>query len=342
MLTSTKTPMHNRSFERLVLLCTLLTCLVCISCTYLNNLFSDDDSKLYSQTIQTFNSALTPGTRANRHKQAEYYLTFCVKFNVHYLFPTILNVSMYVQWLANNLSSPSSLKNYLSGAKSWVSEHRGDITSFLSSEVAQMIKSVTKHTKHVVRRAAPIFLSHLSIICSYCDYHLMVPLAVKPCILLGHALYLRASNLVSPSMDVWGGPHTLRVKDVSAFNDKLVVRISSSKTRVKPVVVTVHVNSSSQLCPVRAWTHYVNVVSPPFFGPAFIVQPGRSLTAKLVVTVMRQALTYDSSIDVTQVSMHSLRRGAAQSAASSGMSTDEIMSAGGWASESGLNPYLSN
>lgn len=248
---------------------------------------------------------------------------------------------MYVRWLANILASPSSIKNYLSGGKTWVSEHGGNFTSFLSSEVGQMVKSVTKHSSHVVKRAAPLFPSHLSIISSFCDYNLVVPLAVKPCILLGHALFLRASNLVSPSMDVWGGPHTLRVTDVKPFPDKLVVRISSSKTRVTPVFITV-LPSGSNTCPVQAWKHYVNVVSPPPQGPAFILQPGKSLTSKMVVTCMRQALAYDHSIDASNVSMHSLRRGAAQSAACIGYSKQQIMSAGGWASESGLNPYLSS
>lgn len=51
---------------------------------------------------------------------------------------------------------------------------------------------------------------------------------------------------------------------------------------------------------------------------------------------------YDPTIDVSRVSMHSLRRGAAQSAASSGLSNEEIMSAGCWASKSGLKPYLTD
>lgn len=248
---------------------------------------------------------------------------------------------MYVQWLANNHSSPSSIKNYLSGAKSWVSEHKGCIDSFLSHEVAQMFKSVNKHSQHVVRRAAPLFPPHLVTISSFCDFNLSVPLAVKPCILLGHALFLRASNLVSPSMDVWGGPHTLKVNDVKIFPDKLIVRILSSKTQSIPVVISVPSNTCNALCPVRAWAHYVSVVDPPKWGPAFIVPPSRSLTAKLVVSSMRQALMYDPSIDTSRISMHSLRRGAAQTAAASGSSTEEIMSAGRWGSHSGLKPYLS-
>lgn len=204
-----------------------------------------------------------------------------------------------------------------------------------------MVKSVSKKSQHIVRRAAPLFAKHLEIICSFCDFNLHVPLAVKPCILLGHALFLRASNLISPSMDVWGGPHTLRVTDITYFPDKLVVWIPSTKTQVKPVVITVLRNRSPAICPVRAWYNYVSVVLPFKLGPAFIISPACSLTAKLVVTCMREALMYDQSIDASNVSMHSLCRGAAQTAALAGSMVPQIMSAGGWASEAGLKPYLS-
>lgn len=247
---------------------------------------------------------------------------------------------MYVQWLANCHSSPSTIKNYLSGAKNWVLEHKGSVNEFFSHEVAKMVKSVTKHSQHVVRRAAPIFPNHLVIICSYCDYNLTIPLCVKPCILLGHALFFRASNLVLPSSDVWTGPHTLQAIDVKSFPHKLVVHICSTKTQVKPTFFTVYPNSCTDICPVHAWNHYVAVLSPPKLGPAFITSQRRPLTAKLVVACMRDALAYDSSIDVSQISMHSLRPGAAQSAALAGSSEEQIMSAGSWASKSGLKPYL--
>lgn len=311
----------------------------------LNLLFNPCSCRKYLEVIPSDHRDLQcrsrPGTRANRHKQAHSYITFCVHYRVDYLAPSILDVSMYTQWLANSHSSPSSVKNYLSGAKNWVLEHRGCIDSFISYSVAQMIKSVTKHSQHVVKRAAPLFPNHLLTICSYCDYSLMVPLAVKPCILIGFALYLRASNLVSPTTDVYGGPHTLRANDVVSTQDKLVIRICSTKTQIKPVEVNVFAHSCPTLCPVRAWHNYVSVISPDKAGPAFIVSQGRSLTAKLVVTCIKQALMYDPTIDLSKVSIHSLRRGAAQTAARSGASNDEIMVAGSWSSKSGLKPYLS-
>lgn len=247
---------------------------------------------------------------------------------------------MFVQWLSNIHSAPSTVKNYVSGAKNWVLEHKGSIASFISYEVSQMQKSVSKHSKHVTKRAAPVLTNHLITIVSFCDYNLSIPLAVKPCILLGHALFLRSSNLLSPSIDVWTGPHTLRADDICINSGNLIVTVCSTKTEVSPTTILVHQNPCSSICPVLAWSNYVTSVAPAKSGPAFIVSPGKSLTAKLVVSCMRQALMYDPSIDASSVSMHSLRRGAAQSAALAGVPESEIMAAGLWKSRSGLRPYL--
>lgn len=174
------------------------------------------------------------------------------------------------------------------GQKTGFSNIKGQLLALLLMKFSQMVKSVTKHSNHIVRQAAPLFDSHLHIIVSFCDFNLQVPLAVKPCILLGHTLFLRASNLVSPTMDVWGGPHTLRVNDVTYSQNKLMVRIHSTITQVKPVVITVLPNPSKAICPVRAWYNYISVISPNTCGPAFLISPARSLTAKMVVTCMSE------------------------------------------------------
>lgn len=75
-------------------------------------------------------------------------------------------------------------------------------------------------------------------------------------------------------------------------------------------------------------------------GPAFLKDEGLPLTARLVVGFMRLALTDAKDIDSAKISMHSLRRGAAQSAAAAGVTIDQIKERGTWRSASGLAPYL--
>lgn len=65
----------------------------------------------------SYRQALAPGTLANREKQAEEYIQFAVLYNVPVLSPSITQVCMYAQLLANKHAAPTSVKNYLSGAK---------------------------------------------------------------------------------------------------------------------------------------------------------------------------------------------------------------------------------
>lgn len=141
---------------------------------------------------------------------------------------------MYIQFLANRNHAPTSLKNYLSGARSWVYEHYGTTEAFNSPEAARMIKTVIKKSNHVVKRALPLSLHHLKIIIDYLNCNPLLPKAIKPCILLGYSCMLRASNLLCSSGSDWSGPHSLLCSDLHLSSGSLNVRIRSSKTTSVP------------------------------------------------------------------------------------------------------------
>lgn len=82
--------------------------------------------------------------------------------------------------MANSYSSPASIKNYLSGAKYWVTVHAGDISAFLSIEVAEMIKAVVTESDHIPSPAAPITVQHLRLICGFLDSNPVIIKAIKP------------------------------------------------------------------------------------------------------------------------------------------------------------------
>lgn len=247
---------------------------------------------------------------------------------------------MYVRYLANIHSAPSSVRNYLSGAKIWVAEHLGNVTSFFASEVDTMIKSVIKNSDHIMVRAFPLSLSHVKDICNFLDLSVSVPPAIKPCILIGYACYLRASNIVSAPSLILGGRHSILVRDIIVHDTHLVVTVKSTKTLSTPVTVAVSADPDPVLCPVLAWRQYLDIVRPSYYSPAFCLSNGIPLSADLVVQFMRTALTGVPDVDISRVSLHSLRRGAAQNAASAGIPLTEIMHRGTWKSKSGVRPYL--
>lgn len=291
--------------------------------------------------IQTYSKALAPGTYANREKQARCYVTFAVLYNVPYLYPFPVHVCMFYQYLTNKLNSLSAIKNYISGARTWVTEHGGNTIGFSGYEQSMMMKAITKDSSHVVKRAFPLTFSHISLIASYLDSARNVPLCIKPCLLIGYSCYLRSSNLVSPNVVLWGGHHTLLVNHVIDKGDRLVIIVPSTKTTSAPYSVVIPMFDNPHVCPVRSWRRYVTTVNPPFNAPAFVLSNAAPLTSTLLVRLMKDALSGLPDVDTSAISMHSIRRGAAQQAARNGAPLDHIMERGGWVSKSGIKPYLS-
>lgn len=292
--------------------------------------------------VSSYKSSVAPGTAANRRRQAEEYIAFALKYQFPYLSPSVTNICMYAQRLANTHASPNSIKNYLSGAKLWVGEHQGNVQAFLSPQVAELVKGFMKKSSHVPRRAAPLAPHHIQLICKFLDSCPSAPLAIKPAILIGYSCFLRSSNILSPTISQWGGPHTLLAGDISIMNVGLSVYIRSTKTRSGPhgVVFNIPLSQESSLCPVAAWGHYVNIVRPWALGPAFIQSNRIPVTPRQVVALMRLALQDAKDISPAQISMHSLRRGAAHTAVQKGIPLEDIKRRGTWKSNSGIRPYL--
>lgn len=291
--------------------------------------------------INTYVNALAPGTYANRAKQAHCYITFAVLYNVPYLYPTPVHVCMFSQFLANKFHSVASVKNYISGARTWILELGGNTSAFTGHEQYMMVKAITKDSTHVPNRAFPLSLEHIIKIAAYLDKARNVPLCVKPCILIGFSCYLLASNLLAPTLCVFGGPHTLLAKNVVDYGSCLKLQICSTKTKRIPYSLCIPSCDLTEICPVTARRRFKRLEAPNPNGPAFVFNGINSLTGTLVVKLMRDALSDDETINVQQISMHSLRRGAAQQAAKMGSSYSDIMLRGGWASASGLKPYFS-
>lgn len=292
--------------------------------------------------IESYNNAFSKGTLANRARQAKLYIKFSIYYSFQPLFPSLTNLGMYARFLANSYTSPVTYKNYMSGARSWVREHGGNHNLFESVLVNTVVKGTQVVSNHVPSPAPPITQHELRLITTYIHLANPQPINIKAAILLGFACMLRSSNLLSPTITAWNGPHTLQMADIIRVPSGLNVIIKSSKTlsNKNPVTLQVALSSSPLLCPVRAWDSYVLHFKPPVCGPAFILPSGLPLTARPVVNVIRAALKAAGYNNYKSFSIHSLRRGAAHVAAHAGASIQDIKSQGTWASDAGLSFYL--
>lgn len=291
-----------------------------------------------------YDEALATGTARNKRAQGYLYVKFMLIYQLNYLAPTVADVSMYAQSLANSYPSTATIKNYLSGAKTWTQHHRGDISSFESPELTTLVKSFVSKSSHIPAQASPLSPVDIKNICAYIDLYPRIPKVIKAAILIAYAAFLRVSNVLSPSLTSWGGPHTLRMSDIVCDQNTMFLLIRSTKTLrgPRPARIEILPTDNPSTCPLQAWFDYIKWGNPCPLGPAFVLPSGVPLTPPPVVATIQAALKHSGHPDPLSVSFHSLRRGAARAAAAAGVDHTHIMSHRLWASKSGLAAYLPN
>ena len=112
----------------------------------------------------------------------------------------------------------------------------------------------------------------------------------------------------------------------------LIVHLRRSKTDPFGVGPYLHLGRTDDdiLCPVSAVLAYM-AVRPPGPGPLFHFHDGSPLSRARLVQHVRQALS-QAGVDTVQYNGHSLRIGAATTAAQAGLSDSLIQTLGGWKS----------
>lgn len=291
--------------------------------------------------MYSYQHALAPGTIKNRAIQAQLYIKFCLTYGINYLAPSKTDVSMLVQFLGNSFDAPATVKNYLSGAKLWVSHRQGDPSGFGSPKPAS-VKYIVSTSTHQPSPALSLSPVEIKIICEFIDTDRRFQPAIKACILITFTSFLRASDVASPSVNHWGGPHTLQARDIIRVDDGLILVVRSTKTLSgkKPTFIKIDPVPGGVLCPVATWDDYYRRTRPCPIGPAFMMDSCTPLTTKPVVQIMRAALQQAGYEAFSVVTFHSLRRGGARTAASAGAPEKSVMNHGTWNSKSGMKPYI--
>lgn len=134
-----------------------------------------------------------------------------------------------------------------------------------------MSKAIAEKSTYVPAPAPAITATDIRIISDYIDINPQHP-AIKAAILPAFATFIRVSNVLSPSINSWGGRHTLQAQDIHMVSSGLKVIIRSTKTRKggRPHILVVFPAHNACACPVFAWAHYHRIIRPCPIGPAFM------------------------------------------------------------------------
>ena len=90
----------------------------------------------------------------------------------------------------------------------------------------------------------------------------------------------------------------------------------------------------SPYCPVRAWYRNITLVRLGPNDPAFVAPSGRVITPYILTMALRMGLKGSHHEDTSLLTLHGMRRGAAQAAVRAGASLKSVMVLGTWLSSS--------
>ena len=292
-------------------------------------------SGLWSQLQHTYASAFTASTAANHVRQAKSYLTFMLNAGFNPLQPTVISCLLYIQCLANTLLSVRSVKNYISGARTYIIGAGGHPAAFSSPLVATLLRGVTRLSGHVEIPAPPLSRRGLLGLCD--DLGSLGPdgLVARAAVLFGVSTLLRQSNFL-PTSSPGSGDHLVLRGDVRLGPDGAWVTVTSTKTRSRqapPIDIRILRAPSSPYCPVLALRRAAALAPAGRGAPLFILpSTGRPLTPSLLTGVMRAALRRRRSPVADRVTVHSLRRTGAHLASNYGATQADVMTHGTWTS----------
>ena len=283
-----------------------------------------------------YGRGLARGTETNRTRYAHRYVRFMYEHRLPPLLPDQYDVLQYTTRLASCKLSPGTINNMLSGAKNWVQEADGDTSAFESKALQRLKRGIARDTTHVIVQAPPIQPPVLAQIIDFLRQLGPASYAPSAALLIAYFTFVRQSNLLTPSPNVWDHPHTLRRRDVSEHRNGLRVLIRSSKTILSPsksVFLFLPRVPGSPLCPLDAWTRVVTWCPAPPSAPAFMSSPCTPLDQRTLTGILRSTLAALRVPNYTSYTLHSLRRGAAQACQAQGVDTAAIMGHGTWESD---------
>ena len=295
---------------------------------------------MYRKTRNVLKAAFRPGTFKNLKTQLNTYLLFCEHFNR--LASPIDQETLcgYACFLAEHFKSSGSVRNYLSGIKTWTVLLKFDVEEFYSPTLKMTLLGVEKLNTYIPKIRLPLEPAHLYSIYKVLDLSSIQNTVFWALLLIGFYGMLRKSQFANNSRNTFNPKEQLTRGDFQFTHEGLihVINIQWSKTRQKHNKIhqiPLKRIEDCVLCPVLAYSRMVKLIPALPQEPAFglpstkkdICAFSKSDIDKMIKDVLAQC-----HLDTDQYSFHSLRRGGGTCASAAGCSDNEICTIGNWTS----------
>ena len=244
--------------------------------------------------------------------------------------PDLLSVLLYIQLLGNSYS-PGTVKNCISGGKTFLEDRGYDVTVFSSRIVRNMLTGIEKLSNHIPK-SAPVL--GIKVVKQVCDVLRLLSIEGKiaaDVLLFGTVTFLRQSNFVFTSTGCI--QHIVKRKDLIFEGNTMWVNVPSTKTlsQSQSVSIPVHRIPGSTYCPVNACIEAMRLVPSSPDNPIFLCpRTFSALTAFQVTRLLRVALFILQHEDAGRATIHSTRHTGAAGCAAAGVDEDDVRKHGTW------------
>lgn len=295
-------------------------------------------SQLKKDLQSTQRKAFARGTIKNLQSQWNKFVKFTQLMD-RVMFPISTDdLCLYIQFLTRSLSSPQSVRNYVSGLKTIHTLCDMPFPSTSAVSVRLTFRGMDKLVAHVPKRASPITPQILCRIARLIDFTKPDLVVMWTLFLFLFFLFSRKSQFIPQSVSDPHIPKLVTRRDIVFDRGILRVTFKWTKTRQsggEPLVVPLLPIPGSVLCPVSAYAKMISMVPVPLGSPAFVLptSTGASVVSYPLFHKVLRTFLSQLGLNPGSFSSHSFRRGGASFAFYIGVPGELIQTQGDWLSD---------
>ncbi|CAG2201509.1 unnamed protein product [Mytilus edulis] len=251
------------------------------------------------------------------------------------LFKDTLRICVF---LSDNFKNSGSVRNYLSGVKTWAVLLNFDTEEFNSPSLRLTLSGIDKLNANVPNIKLPFEPYHLNCMFEVLDMTSVQDAVMWAVIMTSFYAMLRKSQFANNSRTTFNPKEQLTRGDIQITEEGLIIDIQWSKTSQKHKNIH-HIPlkrvEDCVLCPLLAYSRMVTMLPALPGEPAFGLSDSKGKIcafSKSDIDKIVHKLLVRCGMDTSQYSFHSFRRGGATCASAAGCTDSEICTIGNWAS----------
>ena len=284
--------------------------------------------------MQLIRMGIRPRTRTSYSSAQSKYINFCTTYGLTALPASETVTLLYIAYLYNQGLAGATVSAYISAIRSLQVMSGMDTPNLRSPRVNLALKAMVEHGKPPVQKA-PI---NYNLLCKMLDIVYTIQDAYMWSALLSLSFFagLRGSECVGNEVHTSVSQVQFQAQGQGQGSSGQVMLFSVSRSKTTAHGYTVPLGcSGTRVCSLCMMIKYLSSRfsqgNPVLQAPLFVYSNGLPVT-KSHVNLLIKSLASKLGLDPAQYSFHSIRAGAASTAAQLGFQDWEIMKLGGWKS----------